>query len=81
MAGTREGAAKRLERSASDVGRRDPSLLLPSPQQKDGTSWLVVGRKPIKHGDRVYQPGETFPSDVVGRVESWIHTGMLVRMS
>jgi hypothetical protein len=64
-------------------GKRNPALLLPSPQQEAGSarSWLVVGRRPIKHGDRTYLPGETFPDNVIGRVESWIRTGMLVRMS
>jgi hypothetical protein len=64
-------------------GKRNPALLQASPLQKAGSArtWLVVGRKPIKHGERVYQPGETFPDGVIDRIESWIRTGMLVRMS
>ena len=61
-------------------GRRDPALLRATkPQEAEGTVY-VCGRKPIKHGDQVFQPGELVPgAESWLRIESRVRTGVLIR--
>ena len=73
MAGTKEGAAKARALKAARGSEA------PSPVSEP---WYVVGRKPLKHGDRTYQVGDKFPfPDAILRLESWVNNGFLIKMS
>jgi hypothetical protein len=86
MAGTIEGARKaQATRAAKRAAQDTPEA--PSPvsggletRSKPREVFYVVGRKPIKHGKRTFQPGEYFPvATRLPRLESWLRTGMLVQ--
>lgn len=50
-------------------------------QGDDGYSYIYEARRPVKVGDRIYQPGEEVPGvEDWPRPESWIHTGRIVRL-
>lgn len=72
MAGTKAGAAKRFTRVAVPEA--------PSPVSGPHT-YYVVGRRPVKHGDRMYMPGDTFPDATkLLRMDAWVRLGMLIPM-
>ena len=93
MAGTKAGAAKARAKKALralEATSPAPSVTqgLPAPaggletRSKPREPYLEVGRKPIKHGKRVYRPGTLFPARIaatVPRLEGWLRTGMLVQ--
>jgi hypothetical protein len=80
MAGTAEGAAKaRARRAAKRTEAPSPVAVRQAAPKPAREPVYLVGRKPIKHGKKTYQPGEYFPlARRLPRLESWLRTGALV---
>lgn len=94
MPGTREGAAKARARAAAKKAAGGAMAVAEPPEAPSPVSggletrskprgpYLEVGRRPIKHGRKVYQPGQEFPARIaarIPRIEGWLRTGMLVQ--
>lgn len=80
MAGTAEGAAKARAARAAKVSE-SPSPVSEAPARVVKRDPVYrVGRRPIKHGRKTYQPGAYFPlASRMPRLESWLRTGMIVQ--